>query len=129
MTIAFIIVLVILVIVFYTLWNRDKKLASQVDTYGGMQNKYKLLVENFMLWPDSKITLVTRERIEITSAGQGLTAEKYVINEGDGVVEIMWQLKMAFGKESSKKWTFKHDSSQEKMLEVIANSLQDFKPY
>ncbi|HRO86102.1 MAG TPA: hypothetical protein PK110_14860 [Niabella sp.] len=104
-------------------------MAVQVDTYGGMQNKYKLLVENFMLWPDSKITLVTRERIEITSAGQGLTAERYIINEGDGVVEIMWQLKMAFGKESSKKWTFKHDSSQEKMLEVIANSLKDFKPY
>lgn len=129
MTVAFIIVLIILAIVLYTLWNRDKKLAAQVDTYGGMQNKYKLLVENFMLWPDSRITLVTRERIEITSAGQGLTSEKYIINEGDGVVEIMWQLKMPFGNDSSKKWTFKHDSPQEKMLEVIANSLKDFKPY
>lgn len=128
MTIAFLIAVGILVIILYTMWNRDKVLAKQVDTHGGMQNKYQLLVDNFLLWPDSRITLVTRERIEITSGGQGLTTEKYSINEGDGIVEINWQLRTAFGKETAKKWTFQHDYPQDKMLERIADTFKNFTP-
>lgn len=114
---------IILFVLYISYSERDRVLKVQVDSYGGMMKKYELLVENLLLWPDSKVTEVTRDKITIIATGRGLTIETYIITEGPNYVEVKWELLITTDRKKAKQWRFPHDSSQQLIINKLAEDI------
>lgn len=107
-------------LVYITLADRDKALRKQVDSHGGMMLKYDSLVEAFLVSGISRVTKVTRERIEIIDPIPGKETEYYTINEGMGCVDIEWKLVHRDGRTHKLNWKFREGETQHHMFLKIA---------
>ena len=98
--------------------DRNQMLNQQVDIYGGIEKKYKFLVEKLLEEPNSKVVKVARDQIHITIEGNS-TQTNFIITENFKKTEIFWVVKMAFLGTHKNKWTFNEDYPQYKMLSEI----------
>lgn len=124
MKILLFIVITIVIVFIYTAINRHFVLKSQVDIYGGMQNKYRYLIKNLMLGDDSEISVLKRDFVQITSPFHGIMIEIFTIQEQQLHVEITHSLYISNQLKLKKRWQFKHDYPQDKMLEKIDSDFE-----
>jgi len=120
-----IIIIIVGVIIFYFLRDRDKMLAIQVDNEGGIKKKYEELVNWLTDDPNAKITKLTRDHIQITLLGR-TTSTNFFITETFGGVEIEWTTNLGPLGIHKKNWTFESGTSNEDIIEVIGIYLQEY---
>ncbi|MFC6269877.1 hypothetical protein [Frigoriflavimonas asaccharolytica] len=119
-------ILIILgIIIFFFLKDRDKSLENQVDTKGGIRNKYKLLVEFLSNHPNANITKITRDYIKIDCIMQ-TTSATYEILQNFNQVEVFWYSNLGLMGQHKLKWSFNSNTSQEQMIEKIHKDLNDY---
>ena len=121
------IIVFILVILAYLSFSgykeRNKLLEKQVDSFGGMANKYKYLIERLTAHPDAKVVKITRDHVHIRAVGNA-TATNYLITEMLNTVEIEWVGQMGYLGEHKKKWVFPDTYSQPLMVGEIENYME-----
>lgn len=118
-------VALIIVFVFFVLfkYNSDKaKMLSKLKSDGGVQKKYEVLITCLLAKPGSETHLVEDDHYEI-SWTNGATRAYFGIYHMFGRAIIRWQYypNLYLGKKTilKKKWEFRCDMSQEKMVETI----------
>ena len=113
-----IIAVVILIVVNI---NKDHKqeVKSNVSSLGGMQVKYKVLIEYLTHSPSSKIAKLTKDHITVTSPAVTVWID-YVA----GITEIRLKGMMPPIGQVSNKWRFQQGYPQEKMIEEIENFIE-----
>lgn len=116
------IIIVILIIFAISLFNffkdRDKALSANVDSAGGMMQKYNKIVQALLSDPLAKIEKIERDQI-IISLRTSNTFTTFFILDSFEDVEITWNADLGTLGKHKKTWTFKSNSSQEIMLQVI----------
>lgn len=120
-----IILLIVGVIIFFFLRDRDKMLDKQVDNHGGMRQKYSLLIEWLTSDPNAKVVKVTREHVQISSIMQ-TTATYFFITETFAGVEIEWDARLGLMGNHKKKWNFPKNTPVENMIERIGTDLAEY---
>jgi len=117
-TVTILILLIFLVSIYYFFKDRDKNLALNVDSLGGMYTKYKILVDSILKETGTRISKEERDRL-IIECNLRLGKGQYIITESFGEIEIIWSADLGrFGKEY-KKWTFNTSTPQAEMLKEI----------
>ena len=61
------ILLIIGLITIFTYQKKDRTLKQQVDSYGGMGEKYKYLIDKFENQPDTEIVKISRDEVIINN--------------------------------------------------------------
>lgn len=117
--------MIIGIIIFFFLKDRDKMLASQIDRHGGMKQKYSELIEWLITEPDARIIKVARDHIQISVVMQ-TTATHFLITETFGCVEVEWQAKLGIMGSHKKKWKFDSATSNLQMIEKIGTDLNEY---
>lgn len=119
-----VLILAILAFIGYNFFkDRDKMLRHQVDTYGGMTNKYSYLITELTRDPSAKVVKETRDLIHIRSEAQ-TTATNFIIRELFGKVEIEWIAQWGVYGTLKNKWGFQPNYPQDKMLQEILTYLE-----
>ena len=111
-----------IVIVGFIIYNlvkdRNEDVKAHVTNYGGMQEKYGILIEYFMQHPSSRITRLTSDHVAISSSAMTVWID-YV----GGKLEISLKSTMPILGNISKKWKYPSSYSQELMIQEIENFL------
>lgn len=113
------------VIIYFFLKDRDKMLENQVDNFGGMKEKYSLLVEWLTTDPKSNITKIKRDHIEISCIYPS-SVTQFLITENFKYVEIDWTSDLGSMGNHKLNWQFPNNINQEIMIEKIATDLQNY---
>lgn len=119
-----IIVIIILAIVIKFFIDRDKMIQKQVDTHGGMKQKYQKLIEGLSQGAVPEFCEVTRDHLYFRFVFGSQTASNYYITEQFSKVNIEWMLQMGPLGNRKLKWTFNENASQDNMLEIIATDVE-----
>ena len=119
-----VILIIIALVLFFFLRDRDKMLSSSVDNAGGIKAKYAILIEALMASSSSKLTSVTRDGFKVECRMQ-TTYTSYEVAQNFGSTDIMWIGLMGLAGEHKKNWTFPEGTEQKKMIEVINADLED----
>jgi hypothetical protein len=85
---AVVIFCIVVYFIYSLIKNRDLMLSSQVDSIGGMMNKYRYLVEQLCHHPDAKVIRLGRDHIHIVVTNNGGIRHEFLITENFGVVDI-----------------------------------------
>ena len=120
-----IILAIIGIVLFYFLRDRDKMLEHKVDKHGGMKQKYCLLLEWLTIDPNSKITKITRDNVQVSYVLQ-TTATYWNITEHFRGVEIEWDSRLGMMGNHKLKWNFDSSTSQEQMIKKIGMELAQY---
>lgn len=113
-------------IIYSFLKDRDAALRAQVDSYGGVKNKYSDLVRWLTSDPNSRITKITRDSMEITAIFP-TTKTIFFIQENFGIVEVSWEAYLGrFIGNHKLEWKFPHNENQFVMIEKISSDLQKY---
>lgn len=119
-------ILIILgVIIFFFLKDRDKSLENQVDFQGGIQNKYSLLIQYLSDHPYAKISKVTRDFVKIDCV-MPTTSTTFEILQNFNNVEVLWNSDFGMMGKHKLKWTFPSSLPQNKMIEKISYDLNAY---
>lgn len=102
--------------------DRDRMLAVQVDRFGGMSEKYKLIITELTNDPNARVAKVTRDHIHIHYQG-AISSADFFITETFNKVEISWVTNMGRLGQHKKKWEFHNNYPQEKILGEIQTYL------
>lgn len=114
----FIVIAIVGFIIYNLVKDRNEDVKAHVTNYGGMQEKYGILLEYFMQHPSSRITRLTSDNVTISSSGMMVWID-YV----GGNVEISLKSTMPILGNISKKWKYPSSYSQELMIQEIENYL------
>lgn len=120
-----IILLIVGVIIFFFLRDRDKMLDQQVDGQGGMKQKYGELIEWLTSEPNARIVKTTRDHIQISMVMQ-TTATHFFITETFNGVEVEWNARLGMMGDHKKKWKFPSTTSNEQMIERIGTDIDEY---
>ena len=120
-----IILLIVGVIIFFFLRDRDKMLAQQVDANGGMKQKYALLIEWLTSEPNAQIVKIKRDHIQISMKMQ-TTETLFYITETFNGVEVEWNAKFGMMGNHEKKWKFSLNTTNEEMIEKIGTDIDEY---
>jgi hypothetical protein len=123
MTTLVIILIIALIIIVKFFIDRDKMIQKQVDSHGGMKQKYKFLIEELSQEATPEFCEVTRDHIYFRFVGNPTTIN-YYITEQFGKVNIEWMLQLGTIGKKQLKWTFLENKPQEEMLVQIGTDLQ-----
>lgn len=116
-------ILIILgIIIFFFLKDRDKSLENQVDLDGGIRNKYGLLIGFLSNHPNAKIMKSTRDYIKIDCI-MPTTSTSYEILQNFNDVEVFWISNLGLMGQHKLKWNFNSNMPQEKMIKTINEDL------
>lgn len=124
MTVVVILVIIGLIL-YYFFRDRDKMLETQVDSEGGMQNKYSLLIDWLTNHPDARITKVRRDYVQISMIGQ-TTATYFSITENFEKVEVEWDARLDIMGNHRLYWSFASRAPQQIMIEKISKDLERY---
>lgn len=120
------IVVILGYIIYSFLKDRDVALKAQVDSYGGIKNKYSDLVNWLTSDPNSRIIKITRDSIEITAVFP-TTKTTFFIQENFNTVEIYWEAYLgAFFGNHKLNWKFDHNENQLVIIEKISKDIQSY---
>ena len=123
---SWLVILVIIgVIIFFFLRDRDKMLNIKVDSYGGMEKKYSQIVEWMTQEPGAKIVNITRDHIQTSYITQ-TTATYFFITETFNGVEIEWDARLGFSGNHKLKWKFQPNTNEEVIIVRIGTEIQDY---
>ena len=123
---TWIIVLVIIgIVIYFFLRDRDKMLENQVDNFGGMKNKYSLLIEWLTSDPKARVTKMTRDHIEISCIYPS-SVTKFLITENFSSVEVDWISNLGVMGNHKLNWSFPNNTNQEQIIEKIGTDLQNY---
>lgn len=120
-----IIVIIIGVIIFFFLRDRDKMLNSQVDGHGGMKQKYSQLIEWMLNDPKAKLVKVSRDHVQISCVMQS-TATHFFITETFSGVEIDWKAHLGIMGNHKLTWKFPSSISDDDIILKIGTDLEDY---
>ncbi len=113
------------IIIFYFLKDRDKMLENQVDTHGGMRQKYSTLIKELTTNPNSKVVKITRDHIQISCAMQ-TTITNFFITENFNGIEIEWEARLGLMGNHNKKWTFPSTTSNDEIIRKMGADIEDY---
>jgi len=119
------VIVIIGVIIFYFLKDRDKMLEQKVDNFGGMKQKYSVLINWLTNHPQAKITKINRDFIQVSLVLQ-TTATYWNITENFKGVDIEWDSRFGAMGNHKLKWNFDQSTSQEAMVEKIGIDLAEY---
>ena len=123
---TWIIILVIIgIVIFYFFKDRDKMLEKQVDDFGGMKNKYSLLIEWLTSDPNSHITKVTRDHVEISCIYPS-SVTVFLITENFNSVEIDYSANLGVIGKHELNWQFPNNMNQESIIEKVGTDLHNY---
>jgi len=105
-------------IIYSLVKDRNEDVKAHVTNYGGMQAKYRILIEYLTQHPSSRITKLTSDNVTISSSTMTVWID-YV----GGNVEISLKATMPLLGNISKKWKFPSNYSQELIIQEIDNFL------
>ena len=115
--------IILIIAVSFTIYvmtkGYNKEVQSNVTNFGGMQKKYKILVDYFTASSTCHITRITKSNITLSSR----TMVCY-IDYVAGSTEIRIQIELPILGKMSNRWKFQSDYPQEKMIEEIENYLE-----
>lgn len=117
------IIVILGIIIYFFLRDRDKMLQSQVDNFGGMERKYSLIIEWLTNNPNSRITKKTRDHIEITATYPSSTT-KFLITQNFNSIKIDWLSNLGILGNHQLNWNFPDNTNQEIIIEKIATDLK-----
>ena len=125
MTPIVIILLILIVIIVKFFLDRDKMLQKQVDSQGGMKQKYKYLIDELSQGDLPQFVEVTRDHIYFRFPGNPTTINYYITEHFGGKVQIEWLLQLGAIENRKLNWMFPTTMTQEKMIKQIAIDLQN----
>ena len=111
-------IFIALVILYLFFMDRNKMLSKQIDIYGGITNKYKILLEHLMKYPNAKIINQSRANIHVKSVLEASMIDFY-IDETFQLVVIECRASIPFFGSFKKKWEFPHSLPQIIMISEI----------
>jgi len=120
-----ILLLIIGIIIFFFLRDRDKMLDSQVDGHGGMKQKYSILIQWLTNNPNARVVKATRDHVQISCVMQ-TTATYFFITETFGGVEIIWDARLGIMGNHKKKWDFSSTTSEEEIIVIIGLYIEEY---
>lgn len=120
-----IVIIIIGIVIFFFLRDRDKMLDSQVDGHGGMKQKYSKLIEWMTSDPKAKIVKISRDHIQISCVMQ-TTATHFFITETFSGVEIEWKAILGMMGNHKMKWKFPSTISDEDIILKIGTDLEEY---
>lgn len=110
------------IVIYRFLNDRDKMLIKQVDSQGGMLEKYKYLIEKLTEDPRINIFKITRDFVHLKSSSTyNNISTNFFITETFNSVEIEWVGELGTLGTHKKKWLFPNKYSQEDILVEIQN--------
>lgn len=119
-------ILIILgIIIFFFLKDRDKNLQNQVDLQGGILNKYNLLIQFLSNHPNAKLSKITRDYIKIDCL-MPTTSTTFEILQNFNNIDVFWHSDLGIMGKHTLKWQFNSNSSQSAMIERISFDLNDY---
>jgi hypothetical protein len=115
----FLIIITIIGFIIYSFTKDHNEIVkTNVTNYGGMKEKYKILVEYLTQHPSSRISQITKDSIIISSSTYTFTID-YM---GNGTEINLKGFFPIIGK-YSKRWKYPERYPQEKIIEEIENYL------
>lgn len=121
----------ILIIVAVVIWSifafqrdRNAMLKKQVDSHGGMLEKYKFLVDKLTEEQSSRIIGVTRDNIHIRSQNQTASTD-YIIMENFDETRIEWIGRSELLGTHKHEWKYPSGYSQEQIILDICNYMEE----
>lgn len=118
------ITIIIGVILFFFLRDRDKMLDQQVDRAGGMRNKYSELIGVLTADARAKITHETRDHVQISLVQPG-SATHILITESFSCVLIEWICEAGYLGTHRLKWEFAKNLGQLSMFQEMQADLEE----
>lgn len=120
-----VIVIIVLILVVKFFIDRDKMLQKQVDTHGGMRQKYSFLIQELSQEAKPEFCDIKRDYIyfRIISPAYQSSINYYITEQFDSVI-VEWVLQMGTMGKLNRKWSFKEGTSQEKMINTISSGIQ-----
>ena len=120
------ILLIVVAFVIYKAFSfKEQVMQKQVDSYGGMQNKYSTLVKAFLSDTRSRIVQVLRDEITIRIEGDFGVSETYTIKEAPQTTHIFWECDWQHLGKHKNVWKFPDTMSQDIMLSEIQKFMSD----
>jgi hypothetical protein len=115
---AWIIIIVLIIIFFIFIFRKDYKdnVQTNITNFGGMKNKYNILIDYLTAYPSSKITKLTQDSLVISGPNMTFYLDYIGIN-----VEIELKAFMPLVGKFSKKWKYPDDFPQDKIIQEIEN--------
>lgn len=103
-------------IIYTMIKDRNEDVQAHVTDFGGMQVKYRVLIEYFMQHPSARITRLTSDHVTIES--QLVTVH---IDYVSSSLEISLKSVVPLLGNISKKWKYPSSYSQELIIQEIEN--------
>ena len=112
------ILLIIGLITIFTYQKKDRTLKQQVDSYGGMGEKYKYLIDKFENQPDTEIVKISRDEVIINNTCKS-TDNFILITELYREFQVIWTLNIAGTERHKKEWKFPETYPQDKIYHIL----------
>lgn len=111
------IIIIVVFVIYLIRKGHDEDVQTYVTNFGGMQEKYKILIE----WLNSYgLTITKLTKDHVTLSGRSI----YCIDDLRGVTHIRLYSSLPVIGKISKNWKFPSGYPQEKMIKEIENYLQ-----
>jgi hypothetical protein len=123
MVVVIIIAVIVVFIIGKFFIDRDKMLSQQVDSKGGMKEKYKYLIKTLSQNSIPEFCDVQRDHLYFRFPGN--TTINYYITEHFSKVEIIWNIQIMGEKMKELKWMFDTTMTQENMLIKMAKDIDN----
>jgi hypothetical protein len=109
----------IVIFIIYKISKENKEeVQTHVTNFGGMKEKYNILISYFTMLPSARITKLTRDNVTIATSSMTV----YIDYVG-GNTEVDLKMIMPVVGKIAKRWKFPNGYPQEKMIQDIENYL------
>ncbi len=119
-----IIILTTIAFIIYSFFSDREKMKIKIDSEGGMQIKYAILINHLTYQEDSKILKVSRDHLFFKLTRPNITSYFNLTQSFNNLI-VTWKAKGTFG-ELNEKWEFPSNMNQTEMAEKIIDGI-DFK--
>jgi len=106
-------------LIFWAIKDSNEDIKSHVTNHGGMQKKYRMLIEYLMEHPSTRITNLSKDNITIASSSTVYSID-YIAG---GNLEISLKAFLPLVGNISKRWKYPSSYSQELIIQEIDNFL------
>lgn len=110
---------------FTCFFSTKKDEISKVSTHGGLEVKYKVLLQYFMEIPNVRIERKSSTSI-ILAIKDTHVVTRYTISHGFGDINVYWDHNSAMFGKHSLRWCFPEDYSQYLMLSTIEHEYEEY---
>lgn len=116
------IVLVLIVFVIYIFFRDKQDEVSRIQSQGGFELKYGVLIHHFLSIPRMKVERRSKSSITV-SVKDPAVMTRFTISHGFEDISIFWQHKSITFGEHNLNWRFPESMSQHTMISVIEDEL------